>query len=80
MTRTTSTTSKARTTPCGTSTGTLRVWHGPRLAGTCYPLRLPGRTPGVVAWVAYAGPGLYVGHERSRAAAVRAIVAAGLAR
>lgn len=64
-----------RTRPVGAHTGTLAVVLGARTVGTVYPLRLPGRVPGVVAWCAYC-QGRYCGHERSRAAAVRVVAAA----
>lgn len=56
----------------GTHTGTVAVLVAAVPVGTVYPLRLPGQVPGVVAWCAYCR-GTYCGHERSRAAAVRAV-------
>lgn len=64
-----------RLRPVGAHTGTLAVVVAAQPVGTVYPLRLPGRMPGVVAYVAH-WHGLYVGHEPSRAAAVRAVMAA----
>lgn len=76
---------RTRTAPhlahVGTSTGTLAVYAPGNLAakaGTVYPLVLRGVAPGPVAWVAHR-QGTYVGHERSRAAAVRAVLAAQVA-
>lgn len=59
----------------GKATGTRVVRVAAHPVGTVYPLRLPGQVPGVVAWVAHR-QGAYVGHERSCAAAVRAVLAA----
>lgn len=64
-----------RLRPVGTHTGTMLVQLGAQVVGTVYPLVLRGVAPGPVAYVAH-WRGLYVGHERTRAAAVRAIVAA----
>lgn len=65
--------------PVGAHTGTMAVCTGlgpaAPVVGTVYPLYLRGVAPGPVAYVAH-WRGLYVGHERTRAAAVRAIVAA----